>query len=122
MVGSGAGGLFAAVTAAWHGLNVIIVEKDPVCGGATAWSGKETIRVVALPRSTELCDSRGLRHPRLTIRTRPATLGGELTDRSISLASPAVDGTCDITGDGVGNGGRRSGDQLADRRLAKETR
>jgi succinate dehydrogenase/fumarate reductase flavoprotein subunit len=39
VVGSGAGGLSAAVTAAWHGLKVVVVEKDRVCGGATAWSG-----------------------------------------------------------------------------------
>jgi succinate dehydrogenase/fumarate reductase flavoprotein subunit len=39
VVGAGAGGLSAAVTAAWHGLKVIVVEKEPVCGGATAWSG-----------------------------------------------------------------------------------
>jgi succinate dehydrogenase/fumarate reductase flavoprotein subunit len=39
VVGSGASGLAAAVTAAWHGLKVIVVEKDPVFGGASAWSG-----------------------------------------------------------------------------------
>ncbi|QCY10378.1 FAD-dependent oxidoreductase [Pseudomonas sp. MPC6] len=39
IIGSGAAGLSAAVTAAWHGLNVIVVEKDSVFGGATAWSG-----------------------------------------------------------------------------------
>ena len=39
VIGSGAGGLSAAVTAAWHGLNVIIAEKEPVFGGTTAWSG-----------------------------------------------------------------------------------
>ena len=39
VVGSGASGLAAAVTAAYHGLNVVLVEKEPVFGGATAWSG-----------------------------------------------------------------------------------
>lgn len=39
VVGSGAAGLAAAVTAAHHGLKVVLVEKDAVFGGATAWSG-----------------------------------------------------------------------------------
>ena len=39
VIGSGAGGLSAAVTAAYHGLKVIVVEKAEVCGGATSWSG-----------------------------------------------------------------------------------
>ncbi len=39
VIGSGAGGLSAAVAAAWHGLEVIVVEKEPVFGGTTAWSG-----------------------------------------------------------------------------------
>jgi succinate dehydrogenase/fumarate reductase flavoprotein subunit len=39
VIGSGASGLAAAVTAAWHGLDVVVVEKEPVFGGATAWSG-----------------------------------------------------------------------------------
>ncbi len=39
VIGSGASGLAAAVAAAHHGLTVIVVEKDAVLGGATAWSG-----------------------------------------------------------------------------------
>lgn len=39
VIGSGAGGLSAAVTAAELGLKVLVVEKEAVYGGTTAWSG-----------------------------------------------------------------------------------
>ena len=39
VIGSGAGGLATAVTAAKLGLDVVVIEKEPVYGGTTAWSG-----------------------------------------------------------------------------------
>lgn len=39
VVGSGAGGLATAISAKKHGLDVVVVEKEPVFGGTTAFSG-----------------------------------------------------------------------------------
>ncbi|MCO6384429.1 FAD-dependent oxidoreductase [Oceanicola sp. 502str15] len=39
VVGSGAGGLATAITARKHGLSVIVIEKEEVYGGTTAFSG-----------------------------------------------------------------------------------
>jgi succinate dehydrogenase/fumarate reductase flavoprotein subunit len=39
IIGSGAAGLATAVTAAWLGLDTLLIEKEPQLGGTTAWSG-----------------------------------------------------------------------------------
>jgi succinate dehydrogenase/fumarate reductase flavoprotein subunit len=39
VIGSGAGGLSTAITAKKNGLDVVVVEKEPVFGGTTAFSG-----------------------------------------------------------------------------------
>lgn len=39
VVGSGAGGLATAITARKHGLDVVVIEKEPYFGGTTAYSG-----------------------------------------------------------------------------------
>src|SRR6187549_1693441 len=39
VIGAGAGGLSTAITARKNGLDVIVVEKEPVFGGTTAFSG-----------------------------------------------------------------------------------
>lgn len=39
IVGSGAAGLATAVTAAWLGLDVVVIEKEQHFGGTSAWSG-----------------------------------------------------------------------------------
>jgi succinate dehydrogenase/fumarate reductase flavoprotein subunit len=64
VAGSGAGGLSAAVTAAALGLEVIVVEKEAVYGGTTAWSGGW----LWIPRNP-LVVAAGIREDRESART-----------------------------------------------------
>ncbi|WID96654.1 FAD-dependent oxidoreductase [Bosea vestrisii] len=64
VIGSGAGGLAAAVTAAALGLDVVVVEKEDHFGGTTAWSGGW----MWLPRNP-LALAAGIDEDEATIRT-----------------------------------------------------
>jgi succinate dehydrogenase/fumarate reductase flavoprotein subunit len=52
VIGSGAGGLSAAVTAAHLGLKVVVAEKESQFGGTTAWSGGWPCRRASAKTST----------------------------------------------------------------------
>jgi len=64
VIGSGAGGLASAVTAAVLGLDVVLVEKERHFGGTTAWSGGW----MWLPRNP-LARAAGIDEDEETIRT-----------------------------------------------------
>jgi succinate dehydrogenase/fumarate reductase flavoprotein subunit len=53
VVGSGAGGLTAAVTAADHGCDVEVIEKAELLGGTSAWSGG----MPWVPRNSHMADA-----------------------------------------------------------------
>ncbi|MEV4899962.1 FAD-dependent oxidoreductase [Citricoccus sp. NPDC055426] len=72
VAGSGAGGLAAAVTAAYHGLAVMVAEKAPVCGGATSWSGGW-----AWTPGTALARAEGVEEDREQFRTYLRAVLGE---------------------------------------------
>ena len=81
VVGSGAGGLSVAVTAAFHGLNVIVVEKEPVIGGTTAWSGGW----MWIPRNPLARDAGIIELPEAPRRYLQSEIGAHAGDRRIAV-------------------------------------
>lgn len=67
VVGSGAAGLTAAATAAFLGLDVIVLEKEPQLGGTSAWSGG-WMWVPRNPLATESGFVEGIEAPRRYLR------------------------------------------------------
>ncbi|QVL19636.1 FAD-dependent oxidoreductase [Pseudomonas qingdaonensis] len=122
VIGSGAAGLSAAVTAAFHGQKVIVVEKDPVFGGATAWSGGWMwVPCNPLAQRAGIVEDRSL--PRTYLqhelgeRFEPAMIDAFLEaaphmvsffERHTALQFADGNGIADIHGDtpGAGTGGR----------------
>ncbi|PZW48595.1 FAD binding domain-containing protein [Humitalea rosea] len=64
VVGSGAGGLATAIVARKAGLEVLVVEKEPVFGGTTAYSGG----ILWIP-GNHLAKARGIEDSREAART-----------------------------------------------------
>lgn len=67
VIGSGAGGLATAVTAAELGLEVIVVEKEASLGGTTAWSGG-WMWIPRNPLAREAGIEEGIEAPRAYLR------------------------------------------------------
>lgn len=83
VAGGGAGGLAAAVTAAYHGLRVVVADKARAVGGATSWSGGW-----AWTPGTSLAKAEGVDEDREEFRTY---LRGVLQERYTEAAGAKID-------------------------------
>ena len=139
VVGGGAAGLSAAVTAAYHGLKVIIAEKADTLGGATAWSGgwmwaplnplsqaDGIVEDIDQPR-TYLKHALGEHYdePRVEALLQNARHMVAFFENKTSLQFVSGSWIADIQGDlpGAGTGGRSVGPKpFNERRLRKDLR
>jgi len=139
VVGGGAAGLSAAVTAAYHGLKVIIAEKADTLGGATAWSGgwmwaplnplsqaDGIVEDIDAPR-TYLKHALGTHYdePRVEALLQNARHMVAFFENKTSLQFVSGSWIADIQGDlpGAGTGGRSVGPKpFNERRLRKDLR
>ena len=107
VVGSGAGGLASAVSAAHRGLKVLVVEKEPVFGGTTARSGGWMWIPGNAPAKREgVVDSavrqgEGMRLVTLTNLTNPMMMKGPIRETfpvsGLSLKVRLPDGATDAS-------------------------
>ena len=139
VIGGGAAGLSAAVTAAYHGLKVIVAEKAETLGGATSWSGgwmwaplnplsqaDGIVEDIDQPR-TYLKHALGENYdePRVEALLQNARHMVAFFQNKTSLQFVSGSWIADIQGDlpGAGTGGRSVGPKpFNERRLRKELR
>ena len=81
VVGSGAGGFSAAITARHHGLDVLMVEKEPLFGGTTCYSAG----VIWIPRSGQ-AKAAGIDEPRGEALKYLESIAGNRLDRARAQA------------------------------------
>lgn len=139
VVGGGAAGLSAAVTAAYHGLRVIVAEKAERLGGATSWSGgwmwaplnplsqaDGIVEDIEAPR-TYLKHALGENYdePRVDALLQSARHMVAFFENKTSLQFVSGSWIADIQGDlpGAGTGGRSVGPKpFNERKLRKDLR